>query len=78
MCLGIPGRVAAWLDRDPLLAKASIDFGGITKPIHMACVPQAEIGDYVLVHAGVALTIVNENAAQRLLDELSRCSAPPG
>lgn len=77
MCLGVPGRLANWIDRDPLLAKAEIDFGGIRKPIHMACVPEANIGDYVLVHAGVALTVIDEQAALRLLDELSQMATPP-
>lgn len=77
MCLGIPGRLAAWIDRDPLLAKAEIDFGGVIKPIHMACVPAANVGDYLLVHAGVALTVIDEVAAQRLLDELSQTTTGP-
>lgn len=70
MCLGVPGRLTAWIDRDPLLAKAAIDFGGVSKPVHMACVPEAKVGDYVLVHAGVALTVIDEQVARRLLDEL--------
>lgn len=77
MCLGVPGRLAAWIDRDPLLAKAEIDFGGITKPIHMACVPEAKVGDYVLVHAGLALTIIDDQAARRLLEELAMAETLP-
>lgn len=59
MCLGVPGRVHHWLDRSELTAAAEIDFGGVRKRCHMACVPQAEVGDIVLVHAGVALTILD-------------------
>lgn len=65
MCLGVPGRVARWLDRDPLMATAEIDFGGITKRCQMACVPEAREGDYVLVHAGVALTTLDHQEAER-------------
>ena len=59
MCLGVPGRVHRWLDHAELTAEAEIDFGGVRKRCYMACVPDAQEGDYVLVHAGVALTILN-------------------
>lgn len=71
MCLAVPGRLARWLDRDPLFARAEIDFGGIKRTCHMACVPEAEEGDYVLVHAGVAISRVSEQQAARLLAELA-------
>ncbi len=67
MCLGVPGRVVRWLDRSPLLAMAEIEFSGVTKPCQMACVPSAEAGDYVLVHAGVAITIIDPQAAAETL-----------
>jgi hydrogenase expression/formation protein HypC len=70
MCLGVPGRLVRWIDRDPLLAVAEIDFGGVTKPCHMACALDAVAGDYVLVHAGIALTIVDERQALRTLELL--------
>lgn len=70
MCLGVPGRIARWIDRDPLTGIAEIDFGGVTKQCHMACVPQAREGDYVLVHAGVALTIIDQQAAEKSLADL--------
>lgn len=62
MCLGVPGRVHRWLDHSELTAEAEIDFGGVRKRCHMACVPQAVVGDFVLVHAGVALTILEPTA----------------
>ncbi len=71
MCLGVPGRVAQWISKDPLLALAEIDFGGIRKRCHMACVPDAQEGDYVLVHAGIALTVIDQQAARQTLDDLS-------
>jgi hydrogenase expression/formation protein HypC len=58
MCLGLPGKVVDWIDRDPLFARAEIDFGGVRKVCHMACVPEAETGDYVVVHAGIAISRV--------------------
>lgn len=74
MCLGIPGRVLRWLDRSPLLACAEIEFGGVTKRCHMACVPEAEPGDYVLVHAGLAITILDAVAAETTLATLDRAT----
>jgi hydrogenase expression/formation protein HypC len=71
MCLGVPGRVAVWIDRDSLMAEAEIDFGGVRKRCQMACVPEAQAGDYVLVHAGVALTIIDRAAAEQLLATLA-------
>ena len=71
MCLAIPGRVVRWLDRDPICAAADVEFGGVTRACHMACVPQAEPGDYVIVHAGVAISIVDQAAAEQTLAELA-------
>ena len=63
MCLGVPGRVVRWLNREPLFENAEIDFGGVTRRCAMACVPEAEIGDYVVVHAGVAIARLDPAAA---------------
>jgi hydrogenase expression/formation protein HypC len=72
MCLGVPGRVIRWIDRNPLMAAAEIDFGGISKRCQMACVPTALEGDYVLVHAGVALTLIDDTAAEVIFANLNR------
>lgn len=71
MCLGIPGKLVRWIERDPLFAVAEIDFGGVRRACQMACVPEASEGDYVLVHAGVALTIVDPSAAEQVIQDLS-------
>ena len=71
MCLGIPGCVTRWVDRDPLMASAEIDFGGVKKRCQMACVPEANEGDFVLVHAGIALTIIDRVEAERVLATLA-------
>lgn len=65
MCLAIPGQIVsidAQLDETFRLAKVS--FGGIVKDINLAFVPEAKVGDYVLVHVGVALTVVDEEEAK--------------
>lgn len=71
MCLAIPGRVVQWIDRDPLFARAEIEFGGIRRICHMACVTDALEGDFVVVHAGVAISRVDEAEARRVLEELA-------
>jgi len=70
MCLAIPGKLTQWINRDPLFATAEVEFASIRRVCHMACVPEALVGDYVLVHAGVAITRVDPAEAQRLLDDL--------
>lgn len=73
MCLAIPGRIVA-LDSattEPLFRTARVDFGGVVKEVSLACVPDATIGEYVLVHAGLALTQLDESAAQQLLQEIA-------
>lgn len=70
MCLGVPGRVVQWLDRDPLLARAEVEFAGVRRECHLACVPDVQVGDYVVVHAGIAISRVDAAAARLLLEEL--------
>ncbi len=74
MCLAVPGKVVRWLDREPLFARAEIEFEGVRRVCHMACVPEAEIGEFVIVHAGVAISRVDADEAQHILDELRNLS----
>ena len=71
MCLGVPGKVVEWMDRDPVFGRALVEFGGIRRECHMACVPDAAVGDYVIVHAGIAITRVNEQEAERTLQDFA-------
>ncbi len=71
MCLAIPGKVTRWIERDSLLAVADVEFGCVTRRCHMACVPQAQEGDYVVVHAGVAIAILDAQEAARAIAELA-------
>ena len=66
MCLAIPGKVVRWIDTDPLLAVAEVEFGGVVRPCHMACVSEARVGDYVVVHAGVAIARLDAQEALRI------------
>ena len=78
MCLGIPGRVVSWIQREVPLARAEIEFDGVRRVCHMACVPDANVGDYVIVHAGIAISQVDAAEAQRVFDELARLGEDDG
>lgn len=66
MCLGIPGRVVE-TQEGGLMRMGKVDFGGITREICLAYVPEADVGDYVIVHAGFAISRVDEAEAQETL-----------
>ncbi|MEZ6061333.1 MAG: HypC/HybG/HupF family hydrogenase formation chaperone [Planctomycetaceae bacterium] len=72
MCLGVPGRVANWIDHDPVFGRAEIEFEGVRRVCHMACVPDAKVGEYVVVHAGIAISRIDPVEAQRVLEELTQ------
>lgn len=67
MCLAVPGKILSITDGDnALLCAARVSFGGIVKEISLAGVPEAKLGDYVIVHAGFALARLDEQEAQRV------------
>jgi hydrogenase expression/formation protein HypC len=73
MCLAVPGQIVTISGDDPLSRSGKVNFGGIHKEVCLAYVPEANVGDYVLVHVGFALQIVDEDEAQqvfRYLDEM--------
>jgi len=72
MCLGTPGKVVRWIEREGLAAQAEIEFDGVRRACHMACAADAEEGDYVIVHAGVAISRIDADEARRVFDELAR------
>lgn len=74
MCLAVPGKVIRWIEREFPFSSAEIEFGGIRRVCHMACVPDVQVGEYVIVHAGVAISQVDAQAAEELLADLSRLS----
>jgi hydrogenase expression/formation protein HypC len=70
MCLAVPGKLLSMTGDDPLLRLGKVSFGGVVKEVSLACVPEAKPGDYVLVHVGFALSVVDEAEAQRVFDYL--------
>lgn len=64
MCLAIPGQIKAiTAQMDETFRMAKVSFGGISKEVNLSMVPEAKVGDYVLVHVGVAISIVDEQEA---------------
>ncbi len=70
MCLAIPGEILSIDGEDTLLRKARVQFGGIVKEVSLAMVPEAVPGQYVLVHAGLAISVVDEAEAAQILEDL--------
>ena len=73
MCLAVPGKIIE-LHEERGLAMGKVDFSGTVVPICLAYVPEAKIGEYVIVHAGFALSVIDEEEAQKtfaLFDEIS-------
>jgi len=66
MCLAIPGQVLS-VQGDELERVGKVQFAGIEKEVNLSFVPEASVGDYVLVHVGVALSRIEEAEAQRVL-----------
>lgn len=69
MCLAVPGKLIT-TEGDGLERTGRVSFGGIVKEVSLAYVPEARVGDYVIVHVGFALSIVDEDEAQRVFDYL--------
>lgn len=70
MCLAVPGQIIETAGSDPLLRTGRVRFGGIVKEVNLACTPEAAEGDYVLVHVGFAITIIDETEARRVFEFL--------
>jgi hydrogenase expression/formation protein HypC len=76
MCLAVPARVLSLLGDDPITRTGRVDFGGLVKEVNFAFAPEAEVGDYVLVHVGFAIAVLDETEAQQVLAQLREISDP--
>lgn len=72
MCLAIPGRIVNITDDSALTRSGRVSFGGVTMNVNLSTVPEAMVGDYVIVHAGLALSIVSSDEAAKTIDYLSQ------
>lgn len=64
MCLGIPGKIIEVTD-DALLRMGKVDFGGVAREVCLAYVPEANVGDYVVVHVGFAISQIDQEEARQ-------------
>ena len=74
MCLGIPGRIVELFEQNDL-PMGKVEFGGILKEVCLAYTPEAQLGDYVLVHVGFAISRIDEAEAQETMDLLNEIAA---
>jgi hydrogenase expression/formation protein HypC len=73
MCLGVPGcLICTWQAEETGLPMGQVDFGGIKKEVCLSFVPAVQVGDYVMVHVGFAISRVDPQEAQRTLDVLAQ------
>jgi hydrogenase expression/formation protein HypC len=66
MCLGVPGKVVEIYETNGV-RMGKVDFGGLTKEVCLAYVPEVELGDYTIIHVGFAITRLDEESAQESL-----------
>jgi len=73
MCLAIPGKIEEITNQlDDVFRQGKVAFGEIKKEVNLSMVPEANIGDYVMVHVGVAISVVNEDEANKTFELLRR------
>ncbi len=72
MCLAIPGKIESISGDDPLTRMGKVNFGGILKAACLAYVPEAQVGDYVIVHVGFALSRLDEDEASKVFEYLKK------
>ncbi len=70
MCLAMPGRVLRLFEDELMGPAAEVDFGGALRIVSAAYVPESKLGDYLIVHAGCAISVLDEEAALQVIAEL--------
>jgi hydrogenase expression/formation protein HypC len=72
MCLAIPGRILSIEAGDPVLRNGRVDFAGVVKQVNLSYVPDARVGEFVLVHVGFAISTVDESEARQVFEYLEQ------
>jgi len=78
MCLAIPGQLLSIDSEDELARKGRVAFAGIVKSVNLAYVPEATLGDYVIVHAGFAIAVIDEAEARKTLSYFAEIEQEDG
>lgn len=72
MCLAVPGQIVSVTEGDPLERTGRVRFGGVIQEVRLGFVPEAQVGDYVIVHVGVAISKLDEDEARQVWSHLAR------
>lgn len=75
MCLAVPARLLSMNGEDPLLRTGRVDFGGVERDVSLAFVPDAVVGDHLLIHVGVAIAVLDGATAAGVIDTLNEIGA---
>jgi len=70
MCLAVPGKILNIIGDEPTTRMGRVSFGGIIKEVNLAYVPDAGVGDYVIVHVGFAISTLDQQEADRVFEYL--------
>jgi hydrogenase expression/formation protein HypC len=70
MCLAVPGKLLDIEGSDPMFRSGKVSFGGTVRRVNLAYVPEAKVGDYVLVHVGFAINTIDEAEAEKVFEYL--------
>lgn len=77
MCLAIPGRIRSIIESSSEGRKATVDYPGLTKSVSLLYLPEAKIGDYILVQAGFGIRLLTEEQARETLEAIETSPDPP-
>ncbi|MCL4512737.1 MAG: HypC/HybG/HupF family hydrogenase formation chaperone [Candidatus Eremiobacteraeota bacterium] len=72
MCLAVPGKIMSLSEENTMMRTGKVNFGGIVKEVNLAFVPDAKIGEYVIVHVGFAISKVDEKEAFQVFEYLRK------
>ncbi len=75
MCLAVPGKIVSITPGEGLERSGRVSFGGVIREVNLAFVPEAQVGDYVMVHVGFALSRVDEREAEQIFAYLAELEA---
>lgn len=72
MCIAVPGKIKSISGENPMERRGVVDFGGVERDVMLSFVPESKIGDWVLIHAGFAITIIDETSARQTLEDFDQ------
>ncbi len=72
MCLAVPGKILSISEDEPLMKMGRVSFGGSLRDVNLAYVPDVKVNDYVIVHVGFAISVLDENEAGKIFDYLDQ------